>query len=89
MNIPSTLSLSTALAWLPNEFSSALDAVQKPYYCGNRYSHVRAVLPRRLCLGLATARSARASAASHPESISACRNDDSVTANSSDIKATD
>jgi hypothetical protein len=48
----------TALAWLPNKFSSgppfrlilhwkrlALDAVQKPYYCGSRYSHVSAVLP--------------------------------------------
>jgi len=36
---------STALAWLPNKSSSAIDAAQKPYYCGGRYSHVRAVLP--------------------------------------------
>jgi hypothetical protein len=39
--------------------------------------------------GLAAARSARASAANHREIISACQNDDSVTANSGDIKATD
>jgi hypothetical protein len=39
--------------------------------------------------GLAAARSARASAANHREISSACQNDDSVTANSSDIKATD
>jgi hypothetical protein len=39
--------------------------------------------------GLAAALSARASAANHREGISACQNDDSVVANSSDIKATD
>ena len=28
------------------------DTAQKPYYCGSKYSHVSAVLPRRPCLAL-------------------------------------
>jgi hypothetical protein len=68
--------------WLPNKSSSPIDAAQKPYYCGSKNSHFRAVMPRLALLGRAPARSARASAANHRESISACQNDDSVIANS-------
>jgi hypothetical protein len=64
-------------AGLPNKSSSALDAARKPYYCGSRYSHISAVLPRRPCLALHR-RSARASAANNRESISTYIDDDPV-----------
>ena len=61
-------------------YQKNLDAAQKSYYCGNKNPHVSAVFTTAL-LGLAPARSTRASAANHRKSISACRRDDSVTAN--------
>jgi hypothetical protein len=69
-----------ACAWLPKKSSPALDAPQKPYYCGSKNPHVSAVFTTAL-LGLAPARSTRASAANHRKSISARPHDDSVIAN--------
>jgi hypothetical protein len=58
----------------------ALDKAQKPYYCVSKNPHVSAVFTTAL-LGSAPARSTRASAANHRESISACRRDDLGVAN--------
>jgi hypothetical protein len=60
-----------------------LDTAQKPYYCGCKYPHVRAVSVRRPCLALhrRALPVTRASAANHRRSISVCRRDDSVIAN--------
>jgi hypothetical protein len=55
--------------------SLSLDTAQKPYYCGSKNSHQRRLATTAL-LGLAPARSTRASAANHGKSISACPRDD-------------
>ncbi len=60
--------------------SLALDAAPKPYHSGSKNPHASAVFTTVL-LGLAPARSTRASAANHRKSISACPHDDSVIAN--------
>jgi hypothetical protein len=59
-------------ARFPKKSFPALDAAQKPYHSVSRNPHVSAVLTTAL-LGLAPARSTRASAANHREGISACR----------------
>ena len=51
-------------AWLPKTSSPALDVAQKPYHSVSRNPHVSAVFTTAL-LGLAPARSTRASAANH------------------------
>ena len=67
-----------------------LDTSQEPYYCGSKYPPFSAVLPRRPCFGLASARSTRASAANHRESINACQRCDLGVANDNvTLKATD
>jgi hypothetical protein len=43
---------STRLSEVTKKSSYPLDAAQKPYYCGSKYPHVSAVLPRRPCLAL-------------------------------------
>ena len=47
-------------------FFLALDAAQKPYYCGIKNPHVSALFTTAL-LGLAPVRSTRATAAQPPE----------------------
>jgi hypothetical protein len=44
--------LVTQCSGLPKKSSPALGAAQKPYYCGSKYPHFSAVLPRRPCLAL-------------------------------------
>jgi hypothetical protein len=52
--------------WLPQKFSSPLDAVQKPYCCMSKIQ-TSARLATTALLGLASVRSARASAATTGE----------------------
>jgi hypothetical protein len=47
-------------------FLLSLDAARKPYYCGSKYSHIRALFTTAL-FGFAPVNSARATAAQPPE----------------------
>src|ERR1700722_20122837 len=58
-----------------------MDTAPKPYYFGGRNPHVSAVFTTAL-LGLASVRPTRATAANHPQLISACRRDELGVANS-------
>jgi hypothetical protein len=62
-------------------YQNNLDTAKKPYYCVSKHPHISAGLATTALLGLAPARSTRASAANHRESISACWRDDLGVAN--------
>jgi hypothetical protein len=69
-------------AWLPKKSSPARSRRgAKTVLMWEQVSTRQRRLATTALLGLAPARSTRASAANHPESISACRPDDSVIAN--------
>jgi hypothetical protein len=61
---------------------SAIDAAQKPYYCGSSYSTCQGRLAMTALPGFAAVRSTRATAANHRQLISAFRRGELGVANS-------
>jgi hypothetical protein len=60
------LTVRKRLSWLPKKSSCPLDAAPEPYYCESRIRR-RSRLATMALLGVALARSARASASNHPK----------------------